>query len=132
MTGSLLFNRQHSSTEGNSNVNPMIRQKLRRWSSADDRNSFEVIPDDDKQYKHELPRKCNESPSDSDSGVEDLDQQVGNFVSSQPNHVGEDEPSTDFGACEDENFEEHSQPIITERLEEPAQQVFGSIYDYRK
>jgi hypothetical protein len=132
MTGSLLFNRQHSSTAGSSNVNPMIRQKLRRWSSADDCNSFEVISDDDEQYKHKLSLKCNETPSDSDSGVEDLEQQGVNFVSSPSNHVDEEEPSTDFGACEDENSEENSQPIITERLEDPVQQGLDDISHYRK
>jgi hypothetical protein len=131
MTGSLLFNRQHSSTAGYSKANKMARPKLRRCSSADEHYSFEVQPDDN-QDKSKFFTKRNQTPSDIDSGIEDFDQHTINTVWSPPNNVGEEEQLPCFGACEDEDFEENPAEIITHGLQDLEQQVLQCIRNDRK
>jgi len=131
MTGSLLFTRQHSSTAGYSNINKMARPKLRRCSSVDDHNSFEEIPDEN-QYKEKLFTKYDPTSSDNDSGIEDFDQQIMPVACSQTNNVDEEEPSSCFGACEDEDFEENSKQNILQECENFEQQGLQRIHNARK
>jgi hypothetical protein len=131
MTGSLLFNRQHSSTAGYSNTEKVARRKLRRCSSADEHSSIEVTPDEN-QHKTSFFSKRDPIASEDDSGIEDSDQQNVNYVCSQSNNVKEQVPSISFGACEDEDAEETSTPTMSEIAEYPAQPIFPSIHDTRK
>ncbi|CAF2542342.1 unnamed protein product [Rotaria sp. Silwood2] len=104
MTGSLLFHRQRSVAAGYSNKDKVARTKLRRCSSAEDHNTTEVTSDDHRHVAELLTRR-DQTASDSDSGIEDLDQQVVNHVQSQPDNIDDEEPSTQFGACDDEGLE---------------------------
>jgi len=79
MTGSIhQFHRQHSSTTtttGSSNMGKNYRPKLRRYSSADDHNSIELIVDDN-QHKEFSDLKREHTTSDTDSGTEEIEQQL--------------------------------------------------------
>jgi hypothetical protein len=132
MTGSLLFNRQHSSTAGYSNKNKMTRPKLRRCSSADDyNNSFEIIPDENKD-KEKISTKHDPTASDCDSGIEDFDQHIINYVCSQSNNNEEEESSPVFGACEDEDSEGNLTPTPTPDFENSEPYDLQRIYNDRK
>jgi len=123
MTGSLLLNRQHSSTAGYPSKK-MARPKLRRCSSADEHNSFDVIPDEN-QNKKTIFTKHDPTSSDNDSGIEDFDQQNATGVHERINNVDEEEPSLCFGACEDENFEENSTENF---IQIDAQRIYNDIH----
>jgi len=131
MTGSLLFNRQHSSTAGHSNVNKTVRPKLRRCSSADDNNSFEIIPNEN-QYKEKLFTKHDPTSSDNDSGIEDFDQQIMNYACSKSNNVDEQEILTCFGACEEEDDDADSTQTVTEEFKDSEQKDLQRIHNDRK
>jgi hypothetical protein len=121
MTGSLLLNRQHSSTAGYSNTSKMARSKLRRCSSADD-HSNEVTPDDS-HHKKNLFNKRDPTASEDDSGIEDFGQIVNDDAQTPP-------PC--FGACEDEYDEEDVTPTINETFEYPEQTMPERIYNDSK
>ncbi|CAF0846135.1 unnamed protein product [Rotaria sordida] len=116
MTGSLLLHRQHSSAAGYSSTDKMTRSKLRRWSSAENHNIIEITSDNDHRHIGELLNKHDQITSDNDSGIEDFDQQAINLVPSQSNNIDDDEPSTQFGACDDEDFEINQILNVSEQL----------------
>jgi hypothetical protein len=124
MTGSLLLNRQHSSTASNPKKNRMIRPKYRRCSSADENNSLEIISNTN-QTKEKLFKKFEPTSSDNDSGIEDFDQHVANVVDSQTNNMQEEieESSPCFGACEDEDVEENVTPTNIQIFEYPQEDL---------
>ncbi|UJR34113.1 hypothetical protein I4U23_021520 [Adineta vaga] len=105
MTGSFLFDRQHSLAAGYSNINKVERSKLRRWSSAES----PYLSDDQQKVEEIQSFQRNQTPSDFDSGLEDSDQQNGN-------DINDDEPIGDFEADTDECIEENLlTPIATEK-----------------
>lgn len=106
MTGSIIFNRQHSSTAACVKQDKMKRPKLRRCSSANDQDVIELSVNDN-QYKGTVSTKCYQTSNESDSGVEDVDQSPNNFTCAQSHNTDEEESSTCFGGCEDENIEEN-------------------------
>ena len=129
MTGSLLYNRQHSSTAGYSNTSKMARPKLRRCSSADDHLN-EITPDDGHPKKN-LFHKRDPIASEDDSGIEDFGQIV-NDDCPQTNNVDEQTPSPCFGACEDEFNEENVTPTMNETFEYPQQTIEQRIFQDSK
>jgi hypothetical protein len=132
MTGSLLFDRQYSSTAGHSNINKMVRRKLRRCSSADDNNSFEITSDEN-QSKKQLFTKHDPTSSDNDSGIEDSDQQIVNYVCAQSNNVDEEETLPCFGACEEEEDDDKdSTQTLIEEFEYSKEQDLERIHNDRK
>ena len=104
MTGSFVFNRQMSSTAGASTVDKSSQPKLRRCSSANEQNSLDPILDD-ALLKLKLATKRTQSPSDDDSGTEDVEPQVAPSSNhSEKNDEEEDAQSLVFEGCQDEGI----------------------------
>lgn len=114
MTGSLLFNRQLSSTAGHSNINKMSRPKLRRCSSVDDHNSFDLTVDEN-QPKEKLFTKYDPTASDSDSGIEDFEQIPCRSHDVNDEEVEAKDETSCFDPCEDESS--------TETIVEPNENI---------
>ncbi|CAF0732147.1 unnamed protein product [Adineta steineri] len=134
MTGTL-FKRQHSSSAGYTNVDKLTRSALRRSLSANYEHVADEIPNDN-ECKEKPSIKCDRIPSDADSGVEDSDQNGSSCSSSQADNIDEKEPSTDFGACADEDLKENTTPVIPEpstnsvpQNVDPINKDFGACVD---
>jgi hypothetical protein len=125
MTGSLLLNRQHSTATVYPIKNKTTRRKLRRCSSADEQSSFEILSNE------KMFTKFEPTSSDNDSGIEDFDQQVINYVREQTNEE-EERSSQCFGACEDEDVEEELTPTVDQGFQYPEQQGVEGILNDRK
>ncbi|CAF0989962.1 unnamed protein product [Rotaria sp. Silwood1] len=117
MTGSLLVHRQLSVVAGNSSKDKVIRPKLRRCSSAEDHNIIQVLTDDHRRITNSLIQ-YDQTTSDNDSGIEDFDQQVINHVRLQSNNIDDEEPLTQFGACDDEGFEANPIHILNQKYQQ--------------
>ena len=122
MAGPSAFQRQHSSTAACSAVVEIERRKLRRWSSADEPYQLESIPDGSPKYDEKSLLARNQTPSDFDSGVEDLDQPSGNGFRPQSNDGDEDEPIASFIACQDDKEKEHPIPVAPEQPIDPQEE----------
>jgi hypothetical protein len=128
MTGSLLYQRQYSSTEGNSNITKMAQ--LRRCSSVDNRSIKAIL--DGNQYKDKMFMKHERTPSDTDSGTEDLDQQIVDLVCSETSNVNEEQSSPIFTACADEGFEETFSQVKIEEFQYSPEEFVQGIQNDRK
>lgn len=103
MTGSSVYQRQHSSTGIDSKKKKIMRLKYRRSLSADEENLLEIL------NKEKLSK--NDTVSSDDSGIEDLDQQLGNLSTKEINE--NEETGVTFEACPDEDDIDNSTPINT-------------------
>lgn len=131
MTGSVLFNRQHSSAADSSNIKPMSRPKLRRCSSVDHHNSFDLTVDED-QSKVKTFTKYDPTSSDNDSGIEDFDQQIVNPVSSESNDVNDEKEKEEELPCFEPYADENSSEPIVQQFEDSEPHGLDNIYNDRK
>jgi hypothetical protein len=106
MTGSIhKFSRQHSSTTSGTTMDKTHSSKLRRSSSVDDLTSMELIHDDNEHKEFSFVKR-EHTPSDDDSGTEEIEQQMEQFCLTTFNDDEDKQSIKSFGPNPDEGFSE--------------------------
>jgi hypothetical protein len=129
MTGSIhTYNRQHSSTTASSDMDKNHQLKLRRWSSADDNNSIQSVPEDNlNEEKFFVKRE--HTTSDVDSGTEEIEQQLDHMFIQTINDDEDQLSIKSFGVNADEGYSECE---IPEKQLDEAETSVSRIENDRK